>query len=86
MAGLRLYKNTLESCAPELEVRYHWDMVWWMVSIGNGNKEDIISQAQLIDIVNKRLEIGEADETEKLWFLENIIDHQLQKDGKYSKS
>lgn len=55
----------------------------FMVSLGDGAKEDIVSYSELIDAVNKRLgDDDDTDPSEVLWFLESITDHKKSSDGK----
>jgi len=52
-----------------------------LISIGNGNKEEIVTYNHMLDVVNKRLEeVEDKDAHETLWFLENIVGHRLNHD------
>ena len=57
----------------------------FMIALGDGNMDEIVSYNEMIDAVNKRL--GENKEPgndahEVLWFLESIVDHKLNSDKK----
>ena len=57
----------------------------FMISLGDGAKEDIVTYSEIIDAVNKRLGDDDGDDpNEVLWFLECIVDHKKNNDGSYS--
>ena len=57
----------------------------FMISLGDGNQEDIVSYSELIDVVNNRLGDDEGnDPSEVLWFLDCLTDHKKHSDGSYS--
>ena len=62
---------------------YYQDQDKYLISIGNGNKEEIVTYNHMLDVVNKRLEeVEDKDAHETLWFLENIVGHRLNHDKK----
>ena len=57
----------------------------FMISLGDGAKEDIVSYSEIIDAVNKRLGDDDGDDPhEVLWFLDCLVDHKRNTDGSYS--
>jgi len=55
----------------------------YLISIVNGNKEEIVTYTHMLDVINKRLEeVEDKDAPETLWFLENIVGHRLNHDKK----
>jgi len=60
---------------------YYQDQDKYLISIGNGNKEEIVTYNHMLDVINKRLEeVEDKDAHETLWFLENIVRHRLNHD------
>ena len=54
-----------------------------MISIGDGNLDNIISYNEMIDVVNKRMEDeNENDPHETLWLLDSLVDYRLNADKK----
>ena len=55
-----------------------------MIGLGDGSRDEIISYNEMIDVVNKRMGAADsdADPHEVLWFLDSLVDHRLNKDGK----
>jgi len=53
------------------------------MSLGDSSMESITSTPynEMIDAVNKRME-NENDEHDSLWFLDSLVDHQLNSDKK----
>jgi hypothetical protein len=52
-----------------------------IVSIGDGNMEEILACNEMMDAINKRMDDAPED-SEQLWFFESIADHKLTPDKK----
>ena len=63
---------------------YFEDQKKFMISLGDGAKDEIISYNEMIDAVNRRMDDSNGTEShETLWFLDSVVDHELKPDGKH---
>ena len=63
---------------------YFEDQNKYLISIGDGSKEEIMSYNEMIDAVNKRLDDEYLDDHERLWIIDEIVDHRVNADKSIS--